>query len=93
MKGRDWYDFIWYTANKAPVNYHYLEEALNQSGPWKNSKIHVDLPWLYDALYKKITSIDWVEAGKDVRRFIPVGEKFSIDLGNADVFSQQLDKL
>ncbi|MDA3834019.1 MAG: nucleotidyl transferase AbiEii/AbiGii toxin family protein [Spirochaetales bacterium] len=33
--GRDWYDFLWYTARKTPVNYRYLEEALHQCGPWK----------------------------------------------------------
>ncbi len=93
VKGRDWYDFIWYTARKTPVNYRYLEEALHQSGPWKDTTVHVDRTWLYDALYQRITSIDWLEAGKDVRRFIPVGEQGSIDFWNAEVFIQQLDKL
>jgi hypothetical protein len=93
VKGRDWYDFLWYTARKTPVNYNYLEEALNQSGPWKNTKVKVDPTWLHDALYQRVTSIDWLEAVKDVRRFIPVGEQFSIHLWNADVFIQQLDKL
>jgi len=93
VKGRDWYDFIWYTAQKTPVNYHYLEKALNQSGPWKNKTVHIDRTWLHDALYQKITSIDWIEARKDVRRFIPVGEQGSIDFWNAEVFIQQLDKL
>jgi len=93
VKGRDWYDFIWYTARKTPVNYRYLEEALDQSGPWKDTKVHIDQNWLHDALYQRITSIDWLEAGKDVRRFIPVGEQFSIDFWNAEVFIQHLDKL
>jgi len=93
VKGRDWYDFIWYTARKTPVNYLYLEEALRQSGPWKDTKVHVDKSWLRDALHQRITSIDWKEAGNDVRRFIPVGEQFSIDFWNAEVFLQQLDKL
>ncbi len=93
VKGRDWYDFIWYTARRAPVNYRYLEKAIDQSGPWKNTKVHVDRAWLYEALYQKITSIDWVAAGKDVRRFIPVNEQFSLDLWNAEVFIQQLYKL
>ena len=93
VKGRDWYDFIWYTAQKTPVNYHYLEKALNQSGPWKNKTVHIDRTWLHDALYQKITSIDWIEARKDVRRFIPVGEQGSIDFWNSEVFIQQLDKL
>ncbi len=93
VKGRDWYDFIWYTARKTPVNYQYLEEALNQSGPLKNEKIQIDRTWLKEALYQKIKSIDWQEAKKDVRRFIPIAEQFSINLWNSDVFIQQLNKL
>ncbi len=93
VKGRDWYDYIWYTARNTPVNYRYLEEALHQSGPWKDTSVHVDRTWLHDALYRRISSIDWEEAGKDVRRFIPVGEQSSVDLWNTDVFVQQLDKL
>ncbi|NBK21444.1 MAG: nucleotidyl transferase AbiEii/AbiGii toxin family protein [Spirochaetia bacterium] len=93
VKGRDWYDFIWYTARKTPVNYQYLEEALRQSGPWKDTQDNVDRSWLHDALYKRIKNIDWAEAGMDVRRFIPVNEQHSIDFWNAVVFIQQLDKL
>jgi len=93
VKGRDWYDFIWYTARKTPINYHYLEEALHQSGPWKNTKIDIDRRWLYDALYQRITNINWQEAAKDIRRFIPASEQFSIELWSAEVFIQQLDKL
>jgi predicted nucleotidyltransferase component of viral defense system len=93
VKGRDWYDFIWYTARKTPVNYRYLEEALHQSGPWKGTEVHVDRAWLRGALYQRISNIDWQEAGKDVRRFVPVAEQFSIDLWNTEVFIQQLEKL
>ncbi len=93
VKGGDWYDFIWYTARKTPVNYQYLEEALHQSGPWKDTQGTVDRSCLHDALNKRIKSIDWAEAGKDVRRFIPVNKQHSIDFWNAEVFIQQLDKL
>lgn len=93
LKGRDWYDFIWYTARKTTVNYQYLEEALSQSGPLKGLSLHIDKIWLLEALRQKIESIDWVEARKDVRRFIPVSEQFSIDLWNSEVFLQQLNKL
>jgi predicted nucleotidyltransferase component of viral defense system len=93
VKGRDWYDFIWYSAQKTPVNYRYLDKALHQSGPWKGSYVHTDQAWLHNTLYKKIKSIDWEDAIKDVRRFIPVKEQFSIELWNAEVFTQQLGKL
>jgi hypothetical protein len=93
VKDRDWYDFIWYTARKTAVNYQYLEKALQQSGPWKNTDIHVDQNWLYSKLYERITSIDWKEAAMDVKRFIPVREQASLEYWNTQVFLQQLDKL
>jgi predicted nucleotidyltransferase component of viral defense system len=93
VKGRDWYDFIWYTSRRTAVNYRYLVKALDQSGPWKNTHPHINRDWLYNALHEKINTIDWNEARKDVRRFISVKEQFSIDLWNTDVLIQQLDKL
>lgn len=93
VKGRDWYDFIWYTARKTAVNYQYLAKALQQSGPWKNTDIHVDQNWLYSKLYERITSIDWKEAAMDVKRFIPVREQASLEYWNTQVFLQQLGKL
>ena len=60
LKGRDWYDFIWYTARKTTLNYQYLEEALSQSGPLKGLSLHIDKIWLLEALRQKIESIDCV---------------------------------
>jgi hypothetical protein len=93
VKGRDWYDFLWYTSRRTPVNYTYLEKALQQSGPWKNKEFHINRKWLLSALFERIQSVDWQEAKKDVRRFIPVKEQFSIELWNSEVFSQQLEKI
>jgi len=93
VKGRDWYDFIWYTARKTSINFHYLEHALKQSGPWKDIQEPITHFWLHNELYKKITSIDWNEAKRDVRRFIPINEQFSIELWSKDIFIQQLEKL
>ncbi|MHB9005224.1 MAG: nucleotidyl transferase AbiEii/AbiGii toxin family protein, partial [Coriobacteriia bacterium] len=38
-KGRDWYDFLWYTARKASINYMHLTEAMKQRGPWAGQAI------------------------------------------------------
>lgn len=93
LKGRDWYDFLWYTTRKTAVNYQYLEKALQQSGPWQNTDIHVDRNWLHSKLYERITTIDWKEAAMDVKRFIPVSEHFALGHWSTQVFLQQLDKL
>jgi predicted nucleotidyltransferase component of viral defense system len=93
LKGRDWYDFIWYTSNGIAINYHFLRSAINQFGPWQGSQITVDRSWLIEQLQKKITSLNWQQATEDVRRFINIHEQPSLDLWSKELFLAQLKKI
>ena len=93
IKGRDWYDFIWYTSNGIGVNYDFLSSAINQLGPWQDQFITADKAWLLNELERKITSTNWKQAAEDVRRFVRVAEQPSLDLWSKDLFLGQLDKL
>jgi predicted nucleotidyltransferase component of viral defense system len=93
LKGRDWYDFLWYTSRRTPINYRLLSAALSQVGPWNNQGIPVDYDWCMQSLKTKIESIDWHSAGEDVRRFVRVREQKSLDLWNRDLFIGQLEKI
>lgn len=93
VKGRDWYDFIWYTSNRTGINYDFLTSAINQVGPWQNQNITADKAWTLSELKKKITSLDWKQAAEDVRRFVRANEQPSLDLWSKALFSEQLDKL
>lgn len=92
IKGRDWYDFIWYTSNGIGVNYDFLSSAINQIGPWQGQSITVDKAWLLNELEQKITSMNWKQAAEDVRRFVRVVEQPSLDLWSKEIFLRQLDK-
>src|SRR5579862_5391578 len=35
VKGRDWYDLVWYIARSIPVNLHHLRDRLIQSKEWE----------------------------------------------------------
>ena len=35
VKGRDWYDLVWYAANHPELNLPHLEKRMRQSGHWK----------------------------------------------------------
>jgi len=35
VKGRDWYDFIWFTSRGVGINDKFLASALKQQGPWR----------------------------------------------------------
>jgi len=93
IKGRDWYDFIWYTGNQTGVNYGFLTSAINQIGPWQGQSITVDKAWLLTELERTIVSINWKQVIEDVRRFVRVEEQPSLDLWSKELFLGQLDKL
>jgi len=92
VKGRDWYDFIWYTSQGTRVNYAFLTSGINQLGPWQGGDVVADTNWVVSELKKKIVSMNWKQAVDDVRRFIRVNEQPSLDLWGNDLFLHQLDK-
>lgn len=77
VKGRDWYDLIWYIQNNIPLNLHYLEACLKQT---QNLEPHasIDSPRLIEMLNEKIQSIDWESAKADMRSFIADPQKLDI---------------
>jgi predicted nucleotidyltransferase component of viral defense system len=93
LKGRDWYDFVWYTARRTPANYVLLSSALNQIGPWTGKRVHADRAWCLKRLQERIKVIDWNQARQDVRRFIKSNELPSLDLWNAEFFLAQAIKI
>ncbi len=38
VKGRDWYDLVWYAANHPQLHLFHLEQRMRQSGHWKNKE-------------------------------------------------------
>ena len=93
IKGRDWYDFLWYTSQGITVNYEFLASALKQQGTWKDQIINVNLEWCMAQLEKTIKSINWKATAEDVRRFVRVAEQPSVDLWSKEFFLAQLEKL
>jgi len=93
VKGRDWYDLLWYTSQYIGINYEFLSSALRQQGPWQHEDIHVDLKWCLEHLEKKVTSIDWAAAREDVRRFVRVTEQPSLELWSTELFLFQVRKI
>ena len=93
IKGRDWYDFLWYTSGGIKINFKFLASALKQQGPWKGQDIDVNLNWCMAELEKAVKSINWKATTEDVRRFVRVAEQPSLDLWSKELFLTQLDKL
>jgi len=91
-KGRDWYDFIWYTDRRTKINFPFLKNTLIQAGPWSNLDIQVDKVWLHSQLRNKISETHWDEAVQDVQRFLKPYELKSLELWSKDFFLSKLNK-
>ena len=92
-KGRDWYDFLWYTSQEVGINYAFLSSALKQQGPWRDKDVPIDGEWCLKHLESKIDSVDWQAAREDVRRFVKTSEQPSLELWSKDLFLSQLRKI
>lgn len=94
IKGRDWYDFLWYVKNGYAINYDLLQHALLQMGPYKGESIsNVDKEFVRTELSNKIKNIDWNKAKSDVERFIKPDEVKSLDLWSVDLFLSRVNKI
>lgn len=93
VKGRDWYDFVWYIARATPINFNFFANAIHQAGPWKNIKTEVGKEFLINELTKKVRSIDWDAAKKDVQRFLRKRELISLDVWSKDFFLTRIEKM
>lgn len=93
IKGRDWYDFLWYVGRKIPINFTLLDNACQQNGPWKEEQGIVTKDWYLQNMEKKIGSIDWEAAKKDIARFLKPRDLPTLDLWNTDFFLDHLNKL
>jgi len=90
-KGRDWYDFIWYTSRGVRINYQFLASALKQQGPWHGQELQVDKEWCLKTLRDRICSLAWQQARDDIKRFIQQKELVSIELWSKELFLDRLD--
>ncbi len=70
VKGRDWYDLIWFVSRGVKLNLPHLEARLKQSGHFPAS--NTLLPAFFrNMLRDRISKIDFTQAREDVMPFIP----------------------
>lgn len=92
VKGRDWFDFVWYISKKVVPNYTHLTEAINQFGPWKNQNVIASKNWLIDALIQKINKIGWADAKRDAENFLREQERESLNVWSKEFFLAMVEK-
>ncbi len=93
IKGRDWYDFLWYAGRSTKINLELLASSLEQSGPWAGQRLSVDESWCCQQLRAKIESMDWPSTRQDVQRFVKPNDLAGLDLWTKELFLDRLDRL
>ncbi len=93
VKGRDWYDFLWFVARRIRPELALLQNAVEQQGPWSGRGVAVTAEWLLTHLGQAIRAIDWKQACEDVRRFLPTRRQDLLDHWSTDLFLTQRDHL
>jgi len=77
VKGRDWYDFVWYAANHPELHLFHLEQRMRQTGHWKG-----DVPLapekFREMLEKAINGLDVEQARREVEPFVKKPENLAI---------------
>lgn len=90
VKGRDWYDFVWYIAREVPVNLIHLQQRLIQSNAWKGDKYFTQQD-LINLLENKIKNTDFDNAKSDIIPFLR--DPQSIALWSKDFFLTLLKRM
>jgi len=67
LKGRDWYDFLWYVSKKQYPNFDLLKNAIKQT---QNEYVDINKSNFKEFLMKRIDKVDFDNVKKDVERFL-----------------------
>ncbi len=89
VKGRDFYDFVWYIGREIPVNLPHLEARIRQSGNLRAEKLN--LSGLKTLLEERIQSVDIEAAAEEVRPFLR--DPRDLELWSQDFFMQVAEKI
>jgi hypothetical protein len=77
VKGRDWYDLVWYAANHPELHLNHLEQRMRQTGHWRGDS-PLSSEKFKDLLADAINHLDIDQARNDVEPFIKNPENLSI---------------
>jgi predicted nucleotidyltransferase component of viral defense system len=90
VKGRDWYDLVWYIGHHPQVRLSHLESRMRHSGDWTGST-SLTRDDLLERLQSTIARVDMDQIRQEVDRY--VRDKSSLELWHRDFFRQIVEKI
>lgn len=69
LKGRDWYDLVWFTAHHPELRLSHLEQRMRQTGHWKGSS-PLDENAFRELLIGRVKSVDVEQIKREVEPFV-----------------------
>jgi predicted nucleotidyltransferase component of viral defense system len=90
VKGRDWYDLVWYAANHPQLHLSHLEHRMRQSGHWKNKEA------LSEQFFKKLIhdAIERLPVDRARREVEPfVNNPDSLEVWSRDFFKDVASRI
>jgi len=88
IKGRDWYDVIWYIVKRVPLDLVHLVERAKESAPG----VDVSTPEkVLAAFEEKIEAIDFAAAAEDVRPYLQ--DPSELDIWSKEFFRQMIPRI
>lgn len=92
MKGRDWFDLLWFCSREVRPNLSLFASSMNQTGPWAGQEIPQSMEWLVQRLREKVKETDLDQAAKDVIPFLGAEEKETARNWSGEMFLHFIDK-
>jgi len=90
IKGRDWYDLIWFVKKNIPCDLYYLKNKMIQTGHINSSEV-LTKDKLVELISKKIKEIDFGLAKSDVEPFLKnSGQRNELRLWSGTFFADYL---
>lgn len=90
VKGRDWYDLVWYAAHHPRLHLAHLEQRMRQSGHWKNKEA-LSGDAFKKLMHNAVERLPVDQARREVEPF--VGNPDSLEVWSRDFFKDVASRI
>ena len=90
VKGRDWYDLVWYAGRHPEVRISHLEARMRQSGDYRD-KAPLTPDRLQHLLQQAVDDLDVEQARREVAPFVV--DRRALDVWSQDFFRQIISRI